>query len=292
MRFYLFLSPVFAVQLLEAQYRTETCSSVPHALYHFSVSNVDATKKGNETWPQIYEAVLRENGYPVYPYYTCGNAMVGFDGHCCYSSLDTSNDYSRGIHSGMEIPLPSSASTMSPNVFHYFPVSANDQSFCEMKNESGGPFGYLNAWYLQDGLCSPTLIKTTVSVRCSVAGIQLFNTSDCSGSAETFSASATAVNVNSVYVGSLSIRVVTVSTGAQKMGWTAFEPYWLLVPALRIGQEIVAVLVFALALLSALVSLAWAIKKVLLKKQNKSLWFLCFSQMVWVCWICVRIRYK
>jgi hypothetical protein len=287
----LVLTSVFAVQLLEAQYRSETCTTFPHAVYHFSVSNVDATKKGNETWPQIYEAVLKENGYPVYPYYTCGNAMVGFDGHCCYSSLDTSNDYSRGIQSGMEIPLPSTANAGSPDFLSYFPTNANAQFYCQISNDRGGQFGYLNAWYLQDGVCSPTLIKTTVSVRCHSNGLQLFNTSDCSGTSETFLVSGTPSIAVSTLVGSLSVRVVNVGGGMQKVGWTAFEPYWLLVPVLRIGQEIVAVLAFSLALLSALVSLAWAVKKVMIRKENKSLWFLCFSQMVWVCWILVRIRY-
>ncbi|KAJ3327802.1 hypothetical protein HDU91_004264 [Kappamyces sp. JEL0680] len=218
---------------------------------------------------------------------------------CCYSSLDTSESGSMGYPSGTSYVVTDEstlldASLTDSQIMAWSPTSATGMTYCYLAlavypsppAPTADLAGYQSLFYLSDGECYDGL------VRCFANGtLLIYGASECSDTPVEAQLTSSAVVVSSSsYLGSFVAKLLTVSEGHQKMGWTTYNPDIYLIPNFQNKLEIVGTIFYAAALAGEVVTMTWTAIQYR-KKPNPQLLFLLFSQTLWLCWISLRIGY-
>lgn len=140
-------------------------------------------------------------------------------------------------------------------------------------------------YHLADNSCSIASATSPISFSCSSDGqLTIYQglTCDASTQVEKWSVTTKKGPLNSSVAGNITASVITISSGAQTLGWVMSQPISLLLPKYKNAMEAIALFGYVVALASFSFVLSWGVYQYY-KKRQPAYSVLIMNQLLWIC---------
>ena len=215
---------------------TVDCVSPPDLVYQYTVSDPTSTTPGaNESWPWI-----ANNASPFYPHRSCGSYRgTSMTDLCCASVLVP------GLVANISAFLQTSVEVLPSNPETLFPAFMNGQEYCKLSNLNGA-LKYKELYIKPNNECYEQYLK------CSNGVLSIYTSPGCGGSTLASVITATTATYIHPVGGTFQGKLVKITSGASKVGWTQMLPQQYLAINNSEPSEILATIVYATLLVTFL----------------------------------------